>query len=87
MAHLLIQKYMNNSLILNIQIADTYLFYLHAINFLTSLKNTRFFISSDKEFHICCRKTLGNCPNAFPSGLSNLKHFVWFDETKHKTYY
>jgi len=40
MAHLFIQKYMNNSLILNIQIADTYLFYPHAIYFLTSLKNT-----------------------------------------------
>ena len=42
MAHLSIQKYMNNSLILNIQIADTYLFYPHAIYFLTSLKNTSF---------------------------------------------
>ena len=42
MAHLFIQKYMNNSLILNIQIADTYLFYLHAINFLTSLTNRSF---------------------------------------------
>ena len=29
MAHLFIQKYMNNSLILNIQIADTYLFFIH----------------------------------------------------------
>jgi len=38
MAHLFIQKYMNNSLILNIQIADTYLFYPHAIYFLTSLR-------------------------------------------------
>jgi len=33
MAHLFIQKYMNNSLILNIQIADTYLFYSRAIFF------------------------------------------------------
>ena len=40
MAHLFFQKYMNYSLILNIQIADTYLFYPHAIYFLTSLKNT-----------------------------------------------
>ena len=32
-----IQKYMNNSLLLNIQIADTYLFYPHAVYFLTSL--------------------------------------------------
>ena len=40
MAHLFIQKYMNmnNSKILNIQIADTYLFNSHEINFLTSLK-------------------------------------------------
>ena len=37
MAHLFIQKYMNYSLILNIQIADTYLFYPHAVYFLTSL--------------------------------------------------
>ena len=38
MAHIFIQKYMNNSKILNIQIADTYLFNSHEINFLTSLK-------------------------------------------------
>ena len=36
MAHLFIQKYMNNSLILNIQI------YPHAIYFFTSLKKTSF---------------------------------------------
>ena len=40
MSHLFIQKYLNNSLILNIKIADTYLFNLHAIYFFTSLKNT-----------------------------------------------
>ena len=34
MAHLFIQKYMKNSKILNIQIADTYLFNSHEINFL-----------------------------------------------------
>ena len=42
MAHLFIQKYMNSSLILNIQIADTYLFFPHEIYFLASLKNTSF---------------------------------------------
>ena len=68
---------MNNSLILNIQIADTYLFFPHAIYFLTSFEH-EFFISSDNEFHICDRKTLGNCSNTFPIGLSNLKHFVRF---------
>jgi len=41
MAHLLIQKNMKNSLILNIQIVDTY-FFPDAIYFLTSLKNERF---------------------------------------------
>ena len=47
-----------------------YIFVLSTCNlFLTSLK---FFISSDNEFHICGRKTLGNCSNTFPLGLSNL---------------
>ena len=54
----------------------------HAIYFLTSLKNTSFFISSDNEFHICGIKTLGNCSNTFPIDLSNHKHFVWFGSDK-----
>ena len=39
MAHFFIQKYMNNSLILNIQIADKYLFYPHAIYELNKIMN------------------------------------------------
>ena len=54
MAHLFMQKYMNNSLILNIQIADTYMFSPQAIYFLTSLKEQEFFISSDIEVFFNC---------------------------------
>ena len=42
------------------------------------------FISSDNEFYICGRKTLGDCSNTFPIGLSNLKYFVrfWWDKAQ-----
>ena len=84
MAHLFIQKYMNNSLILNIQIAEIHICFIHMqFIFLTSLKSMNFF---DNEFHICGRKTLGNCSNTFPIGLI-LGILFGFDETKHKTYY
>ena len=59
----------------------------HAINFLTSLKNKSLFISSDNEFYICGRKTLGNSSSTFPIGLSYLSILFGLDETKHKTYH
>ena len=37
------------------------------------LKEQEFFISSDNEFHICGRKTLGNCSNTL-FGLGETKH-------------
>ena len=41
-------------MILNIQIADTYMFFPQAIYFLTSLKEQEFFISSDIEVFFNC---------------------------------
>ena len=78
MAHLFIQKYMNNSLILNIQISDTYLFYAHAIYFLTSLKNTSFLflvtVTMNSIFVVGKLEEIVLILFLF----SNLKHFVRF---------
>jgi hypothetical protein len=54
------------------------------ILFFNEFKEQELFISSESDFHICGRKTLVNCSNTFPIGLSNLKHFVrfWWDKAQ-----
>ena len=75
MAHLFIQKYMNKSLILNIQIADTYLYYPHANLFLMSLRNTSFFIlvTMNSIFNSQISKPLTKTKMSIISFKSNVK--------------
>ena len=86
MAHLFIQKYMNNSLILNIQIVETY-FFPDAIYFLTSLKNKSFLFLVTKNSIFVVGKLEKIVLILFLLVFLILSILFGLFDLKHKTYY